>query len=192
MKKKILITSFLLIISSISFSQTVFSTAQTLQKGAFSVGLNPVYATVGNGDFALFFHGGMGTGNNSDIGLKLGFGWSDTYVGLDYEKMLFANSNVFLSGSLGAHYWRDFGIDANIIFSFKVSNVFLTTGLDMNMNFVSINNNGEDELDVQFPFFLPLAVEFYLKKHISLIFEANIKLTDEAFTTIGGGINIYF
>jgi len=187
--KKIILTLVLFTgISVATNAQIVFSTGQTLQKGAFSIGINPAWADIGGGDFALFFHGGYGVGQNADLGVKLGFGWGDPYVGIDFEKS-FLSGKPSLSVFAGGHYWHDFGLDLGAVVTFPVKNVYLSTGLDMDIVF---GKDANDDLDMRVPLWLPLEVEFYLRKHLSLIFEADIKLTKSAFTTVGGGISVFF
>ena len=189
MKKIILSLIIFVGIASSSQAQVLFSTAQTLKGGAWNIGINPVYADIDGGEFALFFHGGYGLGNNSDLGLKLGFGWdSHAYFGLDYEKTLLAGKpSVSVFG--GAHYWNVFGLDLGSKVTFPIGNVRLTTGLDMDLNF---GHNANNDLHLYAPLWLPISLEVFLKKQLSLVFEGNIKLTNTAFTTVGGGINIYF
>jgi len=188
MKKKLLTIILLVGFAYSSQAQVLFSTAQTLKKGGWSIGLNPVYADNSGEDFALFFHGGYGLSGSSDLGLKLGYGWGDPYVGLDFEKTLLAGKpSLSLFG--GAHYWHDFGLDVGTKITFPIGNVRITTGLDLDVNFGEDANN---DLEIYTPLWLPISLEIYLKKQFSLVFEGNIKLTDHAFTTVGGGINIYF
>lgn len=192
MKKVILSLVFVMTIS-LSQAQVLFNSAQSLKAGSWSFGLDLAYADLGGGDFALFFNGGYGLGRNSDLGVKLGFGWEDAYIGLDYEKTLLAGKpSVSLFG--GAHYWGDFGLDVGALVTFPIANVRITTGLDMDVVFSEEDKDrdGDTESDILFPIWLPLNLEIYIKKHLSLVFEGNIKLTDDAFTTVGGGINIYF
>jgi len=172
-----------------SQAQVLFNGAQTLKKGGWSLGLNPVIATEGNDNFALFFHGGYGLGNSSDLGLKLGFGWNnEAFVGLDYEKTLLAGGpSVSLFG--GAHYFHYFGLDMGALVTFSISNVRITTGLDLDLVF---GEDAQGDTELWAPLWLPLSLEVYLKKHLSLVFEGNVKLTDQAWTTVGGGVNIYF
>lgn len=189
MKKIILSLVLFFAVAVTSNAQVLFGTAQTLKSGGWSLGINPVVATEGNDNFALFFHGGYGLGRGSDLGLKLGFGWgNEAYVGLDYEKTVLAGKpSVSLAG--GAHYFRYFGLDFTPIVTFPISNVRITTGLDMDLVF------GEDaagEFEMWFPMWLPISLEVYIKKHFSIVFEGNVELTDRAWTTVGGGINIYF
>ena len=186
MKKIIFILVFFTGISVATNAQILFSSGQTLQKGAFSVGINPAY-TEGS-EFALFFHGGYGIGKSADLGLKMGFGWGNPYVGLDFEKS-FLKGKTSLSVFAGGHYWHNFGLDLGTIFTFKLKNIYLSTGLDMDINF---GKDANDDLDISIPLWLPIEVEFYLQKHLSLIFEADIPLTRPAYTIVSGGLSIYF
>ncbi len=188
--KKIVLTLLLFAgISMAANAQIVFSSGRTLQKGAFSIGINPAWGDYGNG-FALLFHGGYGIGKNADLSAKLGFGWGNPYVGIDFEKS-FLSGKPSLSVYAGGHYWNDFGLDLGTIVTFQASNVYISTGLDMDIVFGRDANNNNN-LDLHIPLWLPLEVEFYLKKHLSLIFEADIPLTSTAFTIVGGGVSIYF
>ena len=188
MKKIILTLALLVGISIFLNAQIVFSTGQTLQKGAFSIGVNPAWGDKSGGDFALFFHGGYGIGNNADISAKLGYGWGQPYVGIDFEKS-FLKGRPSLSVYAGGHYFDDFGLDLGTTVTFKAQNVYISTGLDMDIVFRQDNN---DDFEPAILVWLPLQVEFYLKKHLSLIFEADIPLTRSAFPIVGGGISVYF
>jgi hypothetical protein len=188
MKKIVLCFALFFGVLFTSKAQVLFSTAQTLSHGNWSIGLNPVYADIGGGDFAFFFHGGYGLGSNSDLGLKLGFGWGDAYVGLDYEKTLLTGKpSVSLHG--GAHYWNDFGLDLGSTVTFPIGNVKISSGLDLDVDF---GHDANDDFELYAPLWLPISLEVYLQKHLSIVFEGNIKLTHSAFTTVGGGLNIYF
>jgi hypothetical protein len=188
MKKTVLIIALFIGFIGTNKAQVLFNTAQTLNRGNWSLGLDAAYADHSGDDFALFLHGGYGLGNNSDLGLKLGLGWGETYFGVDYEKTLVTGKPlVSLHG--GAHYWYDFGLDFGANVTFPIGNVFITTGLDMDLDF---GEDANSDLDLYAPIWLPINLEVYLQKNISLVFEGNIKLTDHAFTTVGGGVNIYF
>jgi hypothetical protein len=187
MRKFVLCIVLFLGVVSTSQAQVLFNTAQTLNKGNWSIGINPAYDGEAE-DFAFFFHGGYGIGNNSDIGLKLGFGWGDPYFGLDYEKTLLGGKPS-VSVHLGAHYWNDFGLDVGSTVTFPIGNLRISTGLDLDVDF---SHSATDDFEMHFPLWIPINLEIYLQKHLSLVFEGNVGLTDYANTTIGGGLNIYF
>ncbi|MEN8119590.1 MAG: hypothetical protein ABFS35_04560 [Bacteroidota bacterium] len=186
MKKFILTLVLFTGISIAANAQIVFTSAKTLQKGNFSVGINPAWGEYGY-DFSLFLHGGYGVGNNADLNLKIGFGWFDPYVGLDYEKTLLSGKPS-VSVYVGGHYWNNFGIDMGTVVTFPIKNINISTGLDADLVF---RRDFNDDLDLGFPVWLPLEVEFYLQKHLALTFEADIRLNNPAFTIVGGGLSIY-
>lgn len=175
-----------------SKAQVVFHGAETLKKGSWQIGINPVVETEWDNDFALFFHGGYGLGNNSDIGLKLGLGWwNETYFGLDYEKTLLVGKPS-VSLAAGMHMFNDFGLDLTALVTFPINNVRIATGLDVDFVFGE-DANGDNEIYT--PIWLPIHLEVYLKKQISVVVEGNVSLNNDepySWTTFGGGINIYF
>ncbi len=187
--KKIVVFSLALFISSLSFGQ-IFSTGQTLKAGAMSLGIEP--AVVAN-NFGIFFHGGYGLNAGSDLGVKLGFGNGHPYVEGNVEFGLL-KSNPYLSATIGGHYNGNFGFDGTTIITFPVSRVFLSTGLDANIDFSSYDSNGDGnkELHTAIPFWLPFGLEVYIKKHMSIIFEAEVGINNPAYTIVGGGLSLYF
>ena len=89
----------------------------------------------------------------------------------------------------GAHVFKYFGLDAGGLVTFPISNVRITTGLDMDLVF---GEDGQGDTELWIPLWLPISLEVYIKKHLSIVFEGNVELTDRAWTTVGGGLNIYF
>lgn len=192
MKKLILSISLLVAVISSSNAQVLFHGAETLKKGNWQIGINPVVETEWDNDFALFFHGGYGLGNNSDLGVKLGLGWwNETYFGLDYEKtLLLGKPSVSVAG--GMHFFNDFGLDLTALVTFPINNVRIATGLDADIVFGE-DANGDTE--VYTPIWLPIHLEVYIKKQISIVVEGNVSLNNDepySWTTFGGGVNIYF
>ncbi len=190
MKKIILLIAFLTVVSAASNAQVLFNGASTLKSGNWCVGIDPMVATEYDNDFALFIHGGYGLGNNSDLNLKLGFGWgNDTYFAFDYEKAIVVGKPTF-SISGGLHYWRYVGLDFGGLITFPINNtVHLTTGLNIDVTF---GEDANEDTDIWVPVWLPLNCEIFVQKNLSIVIEGNVKLTDDAFTTFGGGINFYF
>ena len=184
----VLITTF---VSTASFGQ-LFSTGMTLESGAISIGINPALYPEGNSNTAFFFHGGYGLGGGSDIGMKLGFGNGSTYFGLDFEKMVYAGK-PYVSLAIGGHVQNHFGLDGRALITFPIKALYLTSGIDMDLNFVTWDTDGDgnDELDMQMPVWLPIGFEYYIKKQFSIVFEAEIPLSN-ATTYVGGGISVYF
>ena len=187
--KKVLLLLVAVSFASISFGQ-VFSTGQTLKSGAMSLGIEP--AVVGN-NFGIFFHGGYGLNTGSDLGIKAGFGQGNPYIEGNVEFGLL-RSNPYLSATLGGHYNGNFGFDGGATITFPVSRVFLSSGLDMNLDFYQADTNadGKKELHTSLPVWLPFGLEVYVKKHLSIIFEAEVGVSSAAYTIVGGGISMYF
>lgn len=191
MKKTIFIAAILLFMSQTIFAQ-LFNDGRTLRAKSFSIGINPAYHADAE-EFGLFFHGGYGLGGGADLGIDLGFGWWDPYVGVNFEKSLSTSPFISLFG--GGHIWgSNFGFDFGALATFAIRPIYLTTGLEMDVAFYKWDKDGDGdkELDTEFPFWLPVSIEFYLQKHVSLVFEAEIGLNDPAYTYVGGGVNIYF
>lgn len=176
-----LIVAFLLVASSlISFSQ-VFNTGQTLKKGNFSAGFEPVVIMNGGTDFILFVHGGYGLTKGVDFGVSIGVLGPDNYIGADVEFALARWTSV----AVGAHHFGSFGLDGTFNFTFPIrKDVRVFTGADLDVNFNTDKT--------RFLLWLPVGVEVGLRKNMSFIFEASIGLTDPAYHLIGGGLNFYF
>jgi len=178
MKKCLIILAFLFIASS-SYCQ-VFNTGQTLKPKKFSFGIEPSIIANGSSDFILFLHGGYGIKQGVDFSAKVGVLGPEDYFGADVE---FALPHR-ISFAVGAHQFGDFGLDGNLNITFPIkSDVRLSTGLDMDINF------NEDK--TRFLLWLPLSLEIGLRKNLSFIFEAEVALTDPAYNFFGGGLNFY-
>jgi hypothetical protein len=163
----------------------VFNTAQTLRQGKFSLGLEPtIYDREGDNETAFFIHGGYGINRGLDLGIKLGLGMDETYIGADLEWMLRALS-PYISISAGAHMFHDVGIDGTLNVTFPLNRqLWLYTGLDMDIVF------GED--DTYIPFWLPVGLEVAIRPNMTIILEVEAGLNDEAYHIFGGGILFYF
>jgi hypothetical protein len=186
--RRILSLTIALLFATLSYSQ-IFSTGQTLKQGAMSLGLEPA---VVNNDFGFYFHGGYGLRPAADLGIQLGFGHGHPYFEGNIEWALLS-SNPYLSVTTGAHYNGNFGFNGGATLTFPVSRVYLSTGLDANLDFQSYDSNldGKNELHTVVPIWLPFGLEVYLKQHMSLVVEAEVPLHD-AYTFVGAGLNIYF
>jgi hypothetical protein len=180
--KKTIICSTLLLFTFLNAQ--VFNTAQTLQTGKFSLGLEPTLYDRENNETSLFIHGGYGISRGLDLGIKLGLGMDDTYFGADLEWMLRAVS-PYISISAGAHMFNDVGMDGtmNITFPFN-KQVWLYTGLDLDIVFA--------DKDTYIPFWLPVGIEVGIRRNMTILLEVEAGLNDEADTVFGGGINFYF
>lgn len=188
MKKVFLLVSLLTLLSFSVDAQVLFNGAATLKKGNWNIGANPALTTGNSSDLALFLHGGYGLGNNSDLGVKLGFGWGGTYFGLDYEKtLLLGKPSISVAG--GAHVHSNFGLDGTALITFPLNNLRFTGGLDMDIVFYESGNN---DTSVEIPLWLPLNFEIFIQQNLSIVVEGNIGLTNNSYTTFGGGVSFYF
>jgi hypothetical protein len=163
----------------------VFNTAQTLRQGAFALGLEPaIYDLEGDNETALFLHGGYGISRGLDLGIKLGLGMEETYIGADLEWMLRALS-PYISISAGAHMFNDVGIDGTLNFTFPLNKqLWLYSGLDLDIVFA--------ENDTFIPFWLPVGLEVAIRRNMTILLEVEIALNEEAYNIFGGGIQFYF
>lgn len=188
MKKVFLfIAAFLVFFSA---RAQVFNTGQTLKSGVFSLGVEPaLHINGGADDFILFAHAGYGIKSGIDAGMKVGLG-NPNYFGADVEFAL--GSKVSLA--VGAHNFNNFGLDGtlNIVLPIK-SDLRLYGGLDTDLNFVeTTNNEGDKETELRTLLWVPVGLEVGLTSTMSLLFETEIAVTDDAYHVIGGGLNFYF
>ena len=167
----------------------VFNTGQTLKKGVVSLGVEPTLHIDGGADGVMLFgHAGYGLKSGLDAGLQLGFG-EKNYFGANLEFAL--GSNISLA--IGAHDFGYFGLDGTLNFAIPIkSDLQLYSGLDADINFIKgTNNEGETETTLKMPFWVPIGFEVGLSRNMSLLFESEIGLNDQAYHVIGGGLNFY-
>lgn len=183
----------LLIVSAFLFINVqgqVFNTGQTLKRGTFSLGVNPTLHMDGGADgFILFAHAGYGIKSGLDISAKFGLG-DPTYFGADLE---FALGNR-VSLAVGAHNFHNFGLDGTLNFVIPIKNdIRIYTGLDADLDFFeTTNTQGDKETELLTPLWFPIGLDIGLTRSMSMIFEAEIAITDEAYHIFGGGLNFYF
>ena len=200
MKKIILSILFAVLISYSADAQTMFgNTALTLSKNVVSLGINPVYATdlnnfnptyvPGPEQFAYFFHLGYGTTHSSDIGINIGKAWGRMYYGFDYENAFVNSGKIYISGTIGGHYWHRAGADADLIASVKLNDFYLTSGIDVDIEPYKQSNG---QVVIYLPAYVPVELEFNPSNKYAVNFEVNIAVNQPAFTTVGAGINFYF
>ncbi len=199
--KKIVLALFLITALSLSGqAQTMFgNTALTLKKNVLSLGINPVYAidlnnfdpayAPGPEDFAYFFHLGYGTTQSSDIGINIGKAWGQMYYGFDFENAFVNSGKIYISGTIGGHYWHRAGADANLIASLKLNDFYLTSGIDID---IEPYKQSDGQIVIYLPAYVPVELEFNPSSKYALNFELNIAINQPAFSTIGAGINFYF
>ena len=176
------IFSFALLLTLVSFAlkAQVFNTASTLSPMKFNIGIEPAVLTYGDNELYLFVNGGMGLVKGADLNVRLGLG-DENYFGADVEFKL----NKYLSISGGAHNFYDFGLDGTGLVTFPIGPAKIYSGLDLDIVFA--------ENETYLPLWVPIGLEFALKKKMAFIFEAEIAATDDAtYHIIGGGLNFYF
>jgi hypothetical protein len=173
------ITFFLVLIClATTLNAQVFGTAGTLSPGKFALGINPVFY---GDNLGLYLRGGVGITHGIDMELKYGFFENEGYFGADLEWKLLSGKPS-LSLVTGAHHWGEMGLDLGLNLSFPINrNVNIFTGIDSDIYFDP--NKGF--------VWLPIGVEIYLRRNMSLIFEGDIPLNhhDGIF---GGGLAFYF
>jgi len=200
MKRNLLILSVFLLFSFSGKAQTMFgNTALTLSKNVVSVGINPVYATdinnfnatyvPGPEQLAYFFHLGFGTTHSTDIGINIGKAWGQMYYGFDFENAFVNSGKIFISGTIGGHYWHRAGADLNLIASVKLNDFYLTSGIDVD---VEPYKQADGQIVTYLPAYVPVELEFNPSSKYAVNFEVNIAVNQPAFTTVGVGINFYF
>lgn len=168
----------------------VFNTGQTLKSGVFSLGVEPtLHINGGADDFILFAHAGYGIKSGIDAGLKMGLG-NPNYFGADIEFALGRKVSL----AVGAHNFNNFGLDGtlNLVLPIK-SDLRLYGGLDTDLNFVeTTDSEGNSKTELQTLLWVPVGLEVGLSQTMSLLFETEIGVTDNAYHVIGGGLGFYF
>ena len=180
--KKLLISICLFCLPLLAFSQ-VFNTATILKPGKFSLGIEPAIVEK---DLGLFIHGGVGLARGIDLGIKYGFLKYQDYFGADLEwRLMSGKPNISLT--TGGHTMGVFGLDLGLNLSFPItSTASLYSGFDSDVNFY------KEPVGTQFLAWIPVGVQIYLKPRMAFMLEAEIPLTDYAYTIFGGGLSFYF
>ena len=184
---------------TIDIGAQVFNTAHVLRNGTFSLGLNPTLLNiVAEDDAGVFVHGGYGIGSGLDLAVQLGLGFEEPYIGFNIEKQL----NVMvptLSISGGLHSFNDVGLDFTFQSSYRVSpQVDIYAGLDFDLVFAEkkefnpVTDRFKTENDTRFLSWFFLGSEVAIRQNTTLLFEAEIGISDDAYDIFGGGINFYF
>jgi hypothetical protein len=175
-----LIIGFFMLISFVSVQAQVLNSGMTIKAKSFELGFAP---SVMNDDFGLFIDGGYGLRPGMDLGVKLGFGYPETYFGADVEFMILRKS-PFLSASAGFHIFGDPGLDATATFTIPLDpQIHLYTGLDMDLNF------NDDKTRAPLWFFL--GTEIAVKNNMTVLLEIEAGLNDPAYSIFSGGFSFY-
>ncbi len=174
MKKIIYIVVFLSM--GYSLNAQVFSSGKLLRKGGASFGIEPAYFTSSNTH--LFVHGDVRVKRGMALSLRLGAGKTN-YLGGAIDWQL---GNIFYL-TTGVHDFGGLALDGTIKANLPIrSDVGLFFGLDSD---IMLENNSN------LAFWVPLGTEIDLKKWLSLIFETEIAIGNNASHIIAGGLNIY-
>ncbi len=178
----------ILIILVFTVNAQVFNTAQTLKPGKGSLGITAaIIDGNSNSEFGVFFNGGYGLSRGLDLGAKIGIGFDETYFGLDLEYVL-RGISPYISVAGGAHMWGDPGLDGTLNFTFPLNRQLkLYSGLDLDINFVEVGDGRETFT----PFWWFIGTEVAFKKNMTLLFEMDLDLNDDAYSIFNFGLNFY-
>ncbi|WP_421920603.1 hypothetical protein [Marinifilum sp.] len=172
-------TIILILLMSAAFltKAQVFNTSRILKGGEAAIGFEPSLLVYdGDTDFMMFFHAGVGLGQNIDLGAKFGAFGNENFYGGDLE---FGFSKT-LSLSAGAHHFHDFALDGTANVTVPLARgTNLITGLDMDIVFGNTS---------KIPLWIPLGIQVSVGNGWSLIMESEIELTDEAYHYFGVGM----
>jgi len=179
MKKLILIlltTTF----PTLLFSQS-FNTAQLLNPGRYSFGINPVLYEKEPG---IFIHGGYGINKKIDLAVRYGFLAGADYIGADVEWYIAKAGRIDISLVTGGHIRKDLGLDAGGVASFPVTHyATIFTGVDVDVVF---------QKQVEHYTWVPLGVEVVFKHNAAFILEVDVPMSEWAWNIFGGGVMFYF
>jgi len=176
----------LTLLSAVILPAQVLENAWTLRSGKMNLGA--FLTDYENDDLGIFVTGGYGLGPGTDLGLRLGLGYFETYFGANVEWML-KGGKPAISLAAGAHVFNDLGLDGTLNLTFPASRqINIYTGLDMDINFVEIR----DEKDTRVPVWLLLGTEIGLKSDVALLIELEFDLSDDAWSIFSAGVNFGF
>lgn len=173
--KKIIIALTFMMGSMASFGQ-IFDSSDILKKGELVVAFEPGFFIFdGSDDFRTFFHGEYGLGKKMDLGVSIDPFSKDGYYGADIELWLAEKFSI----SVGAHHFSKMALDAAVKYSTPIrSNIKFTSGLDSDY---MVNNSN-------LALWLPAGVDVEIGNGLSVLVEAKIEITDEAYNYFGIGV----
>ncbi len=162
----------------------VHNSAGTLRPGRFSLGVAPVFFVDRDGDVGLFLHGGVGITRRLDLSLKFRLNDHDTYFGGDLEFALLKGMPS-ISLAAGLHSYHDLGIDMTFNLTFPLRHIASFYGcLDMDVEFA--------DHDTYFPVWGVIGFEVMARRHLGILMEIDIGITDPAPNIFGIGLCVYF
>jgi hypothetical protein len=183
MKRSIFVLSLALCGMTSAHAQ-VFNTGQTLSRGSFSVGFNPVILVDGGTDIGIYLQGGLGLTRGIDLSINGLVAENRSFVGGDIEWGLVSGmpSLSLTTGAAAESGHLTLKTNANLTFPLPSVDLYMGPKLD-----IRIYDN-----DVALPFWLFFGAEVRVKSTMAIPFEVDIGLTSDATPLIGSGIIIYF
>lgn len=151
-----------------------FSNARTLEKGTFTVGIQPVILTEQD-DFMMMFRGSYGLAHRITGHLKVGALGDETYVGSHLEANLLSEpeSNLSLALLAGVYSYGETGLKLGMNVSHNFDPISLYTGISYEPLFL----DNDETFDI---LLLPLGLDYHVEDApIDLMLEANVPLNDE-------------
>ncbi|HEX3020405.1 MAG TPA: hypothetical protein VHP36_08875 [Chitinispirillaceae bacterium] len=166
-----------------TFAQ-VYNSASTLRPGRFSLGIAPIFFVNNGNDVGLFMHGGIGLARRMDLSLKFRLNNNDTYFGGDLEFAILKGMPT-VSLAAGMHSYHDLGIDATFNLTFPIRKIASLYGcLDMDVEF--------NDKKTYFPVWGVIGFEVIARRHLGILMEIDIGITDPAENMFGIGLCVYF
>lgn len=171
------IALLLLILSGPQLSQAqdgFFSNAQTLEKGTFAVGLQPVVLT-GQDEFMFMGRTSYGLTHGVTGHIKVGIQDNETYIGAHLESSLASEPNSGLSVALlgGVYSYGDVGLKVGMNISKNFHPVSIYSGINYQPLFAE--NQTVNAL------LIPVGLDFHIKEGtLDLMLEGDIPVNDDA------------
>lgn len=171
------IALLLLILSGPQLSQAqdgFFSNAQTLEKGTFAVGLQPVVLT-GQDEFMFMGRTSYGLTHGVTGHIKVGIQDNETYIGANLESSLASEPNSGLSVALlgGVYSYGDVGLKVGMNISKNFHPVSIYSGINYQPLFAE--NQTVNAL------LIPVGLDFHIKEGtLDLMLEGDIPVNDDA------------
>lgn len=192
MKKLLLLATITLCLISVTETAKAqdgfFSNAQTLEKGTFTVGLQPVALTEQE-DFMMMFRGAFGLSHGITGHFKVGAFQDDVYVGGHLEFNLASEPNSPISAALLAGVYTQY--ETGLKFGLNISKDFHPISLYGGLNYQPVFFSEDFTSNA---FLLPIGIDYHLQNApVDLILEGDIPLNDDAeyLEAITFGARIY-
>jgi hypothetical protein len=175
---------FVIIIVTLSLGQ-VYNTGQTLRAGSFSVTAAPIaFIDGGRPDPGLYTMLGIGLPARLDLSINARLARGRSLFGVDMEWGILTGLPS-LSLTTGFHGFRYAGIDAALNLTFPIRRVAaIYMGVDSDIDF-----RGDD---VDIPVYAFGGVEVSLRRHVKVLMEIDVGVTEGAPHIIGLGFALIF